>query len=211
MLYAETGTMLMSNRVLLRKLLFLHHVATLSPNTLARQVYERECRQDPLTSGVTLVRECQTYLTEFGIHDIQSYTKYQIKGILRKKIFLKNKCELIQMSEKYKKIDTASFSCESFQMKQYFKELNLQQSRLQFKLNSKMTPKIASNFHRDPKYREMNYLCVGCSVRRDSEDHVTRCERYSDLRQNLNLDVQKDLLTFFQLVIDRQTVEEQTQ
>ena len=211
MLYAETGTMLMSNRVLLRKLLFLHHVATLSPNTLARQVYERECRQDPLTSGVTLVRECQTYLTEFGIHDIQSYTKYQIKGILRKKIFLKNKCELIQMSEKYKKIDTASFSCESFQMKQYFKELNLQQSCLQFKLNSKMTPKIASNFHCDPKYCEMNYLCVGCSVRRDSEDHVTRCERYSDLRQNLNLDVQKDLLTFFQLVIDRRTAEEQTQ
>ena len=68
------------------------------------------------------------------------------------------------MSENYKKIDTESFSAELFQMKSYFKTLNIQQSRLQFKLNSKMTPKIAANFHRDTKYRDMNYLCVGCSV-----------------------------------------------
>ena len=39
-LYSETGTMLMSNRVLLKKMLFLHHVASLSSNTLARQVYD---------------------------------------------------------------------------------------------------------------------------------------------------------------------------
>ena len=223
MLYAETGTMLMSNRVLLRKLLFLHHVATLPLSTLARQVYERECRQDPISSGVSLVRECQPYLEEFGVMNIQAYTKYQIKGIFKKKIFLKNKCELIQMSEKYKKINTECFSRESFQMKSYFKTLSIQQSRLQFKLNAKMTPKIASNFHRDPKYRDINYLCVGCSVRggsksvseeqtlnTDSEDHVLECFAYSDLRQNLDLDVQSDLLTFFQLVIDRRIAEEQT-
>ena len=42
MLYAKTGTMLMSNRVLLKKLAFLHHVATLPLSTLARQVYEIE-------------------------------------------------------------------------------------------------------------------------------------------------------------------------
>ena len=127
------------------------------------------------------------------------------------------------MSVKYKKIDTNILSGESGRMKSYFKTLNIQQSRLQFKINSKMTPKIASNFHRDPKYREINYLCVGCSVgggsesvseeqnlNLDSEDHVVRCFAYSDLRQNLDLDVQTDLLTFFQLVIDRRIAEEKT-
>ena len=113
---------------------------------------------------------------------------------------------------------------ESFKLKSYFKELTINKSRLQFKLNSKMTPKIASNFHRDPKYREIDYLCVGCSVgtggREDSsgelnrnidtEDHVTRCLGYADLRQNLDLDSQSDLLTYFQLVIDRRIQEEQT-
>ena len=85
-----------------------------------------------------------------------------------------------------------------------------------------MTPKIAANFHRDARYCEMNYLCVGCSVGRvsepasenlnqslDSEDHLVRCFAYSDLRQNLNLNVQSDLLTYFQLVIDRRIAEEQ--
>ena len=100
--------------------------------------------------------------------------------------------------------------------------LGVQQSRLQFKINSKITPKIASNFHRDARYREMNYLSVGCSVGSvsepasenlnqslDSEDHLVRCVAYSDLRQNLDLNVQSDLLTYFQLVIDRRIAEEQ--
>ena len=84
-----------------------------------------------------------------------------------------------------------------------------------------MTPKLASNFHRDPKYRAIDYLCVGCSVNttgrtselntsKDGEDHVLRCVGYEDLRQDLDLNSQSDMLTYFQLVIDRRTQQEQS-
>ena len=88
MLYAETGTMLMVNRVLQRKILFLHHVATLSPGTLGRQVYdwEMECGNDQ----ANLVNECQPFLIEFGITNIQTYSKYQFKKLIGRKIFSKN-------------------------------------------------------------------------------------------------------------------------
>ena len=81
------------------------------------------------------------------------------------------------MSERYKKIDTEQLAIESFEMQPYFKTLNLAQSRLKFKLVSKICPTIASYFHRDPKFKKIGYLCVGCSVKQNSEpvsDKVTQ-------------------------------------
>ena len=88
-----------------------------------------------------------------------------------------------------------------------------------------MCPNIASNFTQDPRFRAINYLCVGCSVRnqgdsvseslseqlnicRDSVCHLVRCPAHTDLRLNLNLREQKDMLTYIQSVIDRPKSEE---
>ena len=45
-LYYHTGTLSMSNRVLLRKLLFWHHVSTLPTASLAREVRDLMCFHD---------------------------------------------------------------------------------------------------------------------------------------------------------------------
>ena len=93
MLYAKTGTMLISFRILLRKMLFLWHVANLAPNTLANQVYQRECQQDP---GIpSLVTEVKPYLDEFGISDLQAYSKYQFKTETSKVSFTNGFFELL--------------------------------------------------------------------------------------------------------------------
>jgi hypothetical protein len=42
MLYWDCGGMSMSNRIMKKKLILLHHIATLSPDSLAYQVYSRE-------------------------------------------------------------------------------------------------------------------------------------------------------------------------
>ena len=132
------------------------------------------------------------------------------------------------MSERYKKIDTEQLATESFEMQPYFKTLNLAQSRLKFKLISKICPTIASYFHRDPKFKKIGYLCVGCSVKQNSESvsdavtesssevnkildssaHIEQCSAYADLRTNLDLRNQSDLLTYVQAVINRRTGEE---
>ena len=87
MMYAHTGTQLMSNRVLLRKILMLWHVANLPTNTLANQTYRRECEQygkDPTI--ISLVSEYTPYLSQYGVTDIKAYSKQQFK----KHIFTKN-------------------------------------------------------------------------------------------------------------------------
>ena len=207
-------------------------------------MYDWECQNADYPS---LVTECQPLLAELGITDITAYTKYQWKRTMKYHFFMRNKNQLIEMSKKYKKIDSDELAKEDFRMKSYFKSLNTQSARLQFKINSKMTPRVASNFHRDPKYRSIDYLCVGCSVAKksqggsvrvgggvargvdggeaetvageggvtlnkslDSEDHILRCLSYQDLRQNLDLNKQSEMLKYFQLVIERRIHEEQT-
>ena len=235
MMYAHTGTQLMANRVLLRKILMLWHVANLPTNTLANQTYRREVEQyesDPTI--ISLVSECRPYLSQFGVTDLQAYTKQQFKRIMKHKIFMKNKNDVCSMAVGYKKIDYEAFLKEPFVPKDYFKSLSVAFSRLQFKIFARVTPKIASNFHRDPRYKSINYRCVGCSVgvtggaggvtdggggnvsgsgvdlndSLDSESHVLRCFAYAKERQNLDLTVQADMLQYFQRVIDRRIEEE---
>ena len=71
LLYAHTGTLTMANRVIMKKLLFLYHVASLPEGTLARDLYEQQLKhQDGVPS---LVTETEPYLREFGINDIRTY------------------------------------------------------------------------------------------------------------------------------------------
>ena len=133
-LYAYTGTKLMFWRILEKKLMFVWHVANLGTDTLARQTFDRECRQD--REIPSLVSEIRPYLEELGISDLQLFSKMQYKRLIKNYIFRKNKENILEMSQKYKKIDIESFSQESFEMKPYFKHLNVGFSRLQMKLDS---------------------------------------------------------------------------
>ena len=68
-LYWQTGGMMMPNRILQKKLLFLHHVATLPTEGLAREIFE--VQSSSALPGLTA--ECLPYLVEFGIIDIKAY------------------------------------------------------------------------------------------------------------------------------------------
>ena len=60
-LYSETGTILIEYRILMKKLLFLHHVVSLNEGSLAREVYEVQSK----LKLPGLVEECQMFLDRF--------------------------------------------------------------------------------------------------------------------------------------------------
>ena len=85
-----------------------------------------------------------------------------------------------------------------------------------------MTPTMASNFKNDEKFRQAGWQCVGCSpvtepaasgtqsptpppgLRKiDSQEHLIICSSYADLREGLDLETDRDLVTYFKLVIER--------
>ena len=62
-LYYETGGMLMELRILQKKLLFLHHVATLPDYSLAREVFQ--VQKELNLCG--LLQDCEEFLIERGV------------------------------------------------------------------------------------------------------------------------------------------------
>ena len=70
-LYWETGGTLMKNRILQKKLLFLHHVATLPNDTLAREVYEVQAKLE--LPG--LLKECNEFLVVNGVNNLRTYSE----------------------------------------------------------------------------------------------------------------------------------------
>ena len=63
MFYWDTGFLLEENLIIKKKLLFIHHLATLPDDALAKEVYKTQKRQN--IPG--LVRECNEHLCVLGI------------------------------------------------------------------------------------------------------------------------------------------------
>ena len=210
-LYWETGGTLIKNRVLQKKLLFLHHIATLPNDTLAREVYDI---QDKLELP-GLLRECKEFLVVNGVTNIRSYSKLQWKSFVIKKIKSMNKDDILNMMKKpYKKISLQEHVNEKFQVQPYMKNMNISQARMRFKLKTGMTPTVQMNFPSSEEFANQLWTCVSCSTtgagidsqvegRRDTQAHIMVCPGYSEYRQNLDLENDKDLVTYFGRVVKK--------
>ena len=102
-LYLQTSTFTMSNRILLSQLLFYHHVATLSEDSLAREFFEEQKKDKELPG---LVRKCEEILKKWNILNVQSYSKMAWKRLMKQMTRKKNTEDLLFWSESYKKVDT---------------------------------------------------------------------------------------------------------
>ena len=89
--YFDTTVMLMENRILKKKLLFIHHLETLPANSLAHETYNIQKRFH--LPG--LVQECRDILLDFGLINVCQYSKWQWKKIINQKIKEKNRCEVL--------------------------------------------------------------------------------------------------------------------
>jgi hypothetical protein len=205
LLLSETGSVKMEFRILERKLLFLHHVATLPNSALAKEIYNVQTQLN--LPG--LAQECHDFLVKFGIIQIENYSKEQWKTLVKKKIREMNKNNILQqiVQEGYKKVDIEQMKEDSFNLKQYMKDLNVYDARMKFKLNSFMTPTIKMNFQSDSEFARELWTCPGCSKPgdvtgcRDTQRHIMVCSGYETLREDKDLSTDKGLVAYFQQVI----------
>ena len=195
-LYLETGGILMSNRILLRKLLFLHHLATLPETSLAKEVYDLQTQLN--LPG--LVSECHEFLRDQEFVAIHKYSKFQWKSKIKKIILEKNKDDLIKMSQKYKKINF-NYETDLTTRHHFLHELNVEDARMLFKIWSNMVPLIQMNFPNDKNFTSNMWLCVGCKVCLDTQTHVTLCKSYEIARTGLDLSQERDLVKYFQKIV----------
>ena len=106
--------------------------------------------------------------------------------------------------KKYKKIDYLQYEQKKYQMSQYFKELNIEDSRMMLKLNLKVVPTIRTHFKSSKKYRMEGFDCQDClhmgiPGMSDSIEHVltSNCEANKSLRMNRDFTRNEDICGFF--------------
>ena len=192
----ETGTWTMENRILKRKLLFVHHLVNLTEDSLA---YQCAMVQDKL-SLPGLISETKDIIKEMELPDIQSVTKLQWKNLVQQKLLIKNKDDLIRASVRYKKINTKEMSNEKFERKPYLTDLRMDNARTKFKIKTKMMKNVKLNFKNDPKNLNSLWKCPECE-NIDSQQHILWCTKYESLRKDKDLSTDKDLTSYFQQVM----------
>ena len=116
-LYFETGGTLIQYRILQKKLLFLHHVATLPDDSLTKEVFQ--VQEELNLPG--LVQDYRDFLIKGGITCLTKYSKNQWKALVKSEIAKLNKDDILQKTKGYKKISYEELSKQPFMLQPYMK------------------------------------------------------------------------------------------
>ena len=209
--YWQCGTMKAEFYILQRKLNFLFHLANLSLDSLARNIFDlQEKNSDSVPS---LFSECRHHLTQLNFQVNRHASKWQWKKLVRRYIEDLNRKSLLDDIKKYKKLDYNDCASEQFKRKQYFFEMNICDVRDRFRISSKMFGSIKGNFPQ--KYGRDSLECVSCkhlnnSVKLDTQSHLIEfCPAFSDLRDKHDTKTDRGITEFFREVVKRRIEDEE--
>ena len=108
----------MKNLIMVKKVMFLFHLIHLQEDSLASEVLRTQ-RHMEIPS---LWTECLQFLLDLDIslEEIHILSKHQFKRRVQSAAKDKNRRDLLQMIEPYKKLNVAEISEENFETKPYF-------------------------------------------------------------------------------------------
>ena len=203
-LYWETGSLNIVKRVHLKKLTFYHHLLNMDKSTLARRFVDIQIQNN----FPGLMAECKELLRKYNLSEIDTcdYSKHSWKRKVKSTIVTQFENDLLEEMKGYKKIDHVKKSKEVFELKSYLKNMNLEQGRRKFAIETQMVDTIKFNFMSNKEYEQSNWACDYCLEHKkiykpDSMKHVSECENYSQLRQGLNMDQDNDMVNYFIKVV----------
>ena len=99
---------------------------------------------------------------------------------------------LFETSKKLKDIKSDNFRG----MQEYFNDRNLANSRMKFKIRTKMVENVPGNFKNRFKYSETGLNCSSCKIEM-TQDHCALCPARAELRAGLNMDNIDDVVIYF--------------
>ena len=122
--------------------------------------------------------------------------------VVKEKIKILNKERVIEMAKQkqYKKVSIETLSADDFIRKSYLSEMNVSDARIRFKVSSHMLQTVKMNFQSDPEYKGDLWSCDDCG-KIDTQKHLLHCEGYSAFRQDKNLSLDADLVSYVKSVL----------
>ena len=191
-LRSETGLLSMKLRIWGEKIKMVLAIRKMDKTFLARQIYEEQVR----LQWPGLAREVEVICRAIGIPDVNQSTvnKRDVDFAIQKV----NREEIVMvMKDKYKKLDEL-VETENGLVKEYMKTKNITESRMLFRIRTKMLD-LKENMK--GRYKS-NLECDACdSQESESQSHIMRCEGYKSLREGMDFSQDKDLVNYFSQVM----------
>ena len=183
----------MKYRIMTSKLCFMNHILHLDDSSLARQIQIAQ-----QTHGVKgLVSECQEFINMLKLPNCfhLKITKSRWKRMVSRATARENDKEIRQAALSYKKMKGQILDNEEFGCKDYIKMLPINQSRTMFQHKYSMMEHVKMNFKGTPSYASALWKCEKCG-NQDTSSHLLWCSVYSNLREGIDLDNDKDLCIY---------------
>ena len=193
----EMGGVQMKWRIIQQKLIFLNHIHHLDPQSLAYQVQQVQERDN--LPGLT--KECKSFMLDLGLPNclVEEFPQVKWKKLVKKAILETNESEIREAMKSKKKLKDRKISQDNYGMKTYVSKLSIHETRNIFKHRSSMTQNVKLNYKGVKRYEQQGWKCDACD-NLDSEDHLLWCVGYTDLRESLNLEIDKDLSEYLQKI-----------
>ena len=200
-LRADTGTRSMESRIWREKIMLIYHVSHLEDGDLAKDMLEEQVSND----WPGLVKEVDKLVEVLKIEDpktaqcgrkaynevVKTACKWRDEALMKE--------EMEPMKEK--KMRTMVY--QNLELKDYVKKGTLFSTRKTWEVRSHMLD-VAGNYPGHRKYEPSNWMCQACGgVVREDQEHLTRCEGYTDLRGDADLENEEELLEFVLKVMNR--------
>ena len=198
LMYWDLAILTMHHRILKEKLNLYFHIMNLPENSLSRNFIE--IQHSLHLPGIR--EEISEFLNRHEITNIRGFSKKDWKLFINKAIDNQNREYLIESSKKYKKINYLSLSEEDYGMKEYFLKYNLNMARIKFKERSNTMSQCKMHYPSDKNNLKTLFLCPEGCMSFDTLLHWRSCRNYSHFRENRNLNIDYDLLKYYQDVID---------
>ena len=135
-LLAQTGMMKMKHRIWIEKVMMIVHIRGLNESALARQIWKEQREQN----WPGLSKEVSQICEELGIPDVNESAmvdnKKSVRRMVKSACRSKNDIELKEKMDDLIKCD--NMKGEDCDLKSYFKDLNLNDARNMFAINSNM-------------------------------------------------------------------------
>ena len=197
----DLGSLKMEERVIKKKLLFLHHLVSLrGKNNLAGEIFEIQAQYD----FPGLVTECRQFLETYDLPNIIDRNNFEVtknkwKNLVKTNLNLKSQQEVQNEFLKYSKLIGKNLESEKLETKKYVKEMKLRDARTNFRIRSNML-NVKMNRKNDVKYANDLWKCDDCQSM-DSQAHIVWCPAYAALREGKDLKCDTDLVKYYQQVM----------
>ena len=199
----DFGSLSMEDRIIKKKLNFIHHLASLGDGSLAKQVFL--IQKAFIFPG--LVNEAKKLIEELGLDDItntktlKKWSKQSWKRVVKNAVSMKCSSKLKEEILSLDKLKNGPMANEDFETKCYMNNLSLSDARINFKVRSRML-NVKLNYKNDPMNSASLWRCDSCQTGQiESQDHVLYCPAYADLRVDKDINNDSDLVQYMRNVL----------